>query len=99
MFLFYDTTFRNRGSSLRTIMTLQLICVVYSVLWLGFASPPACIAGVVVGACVAGVLHTSLVSVYSDGDLVARLTRLLEGHPGPNGNKNDTGLHSGENKS
>jgi hypothetical protein len=81
VYMFYHGKFKSRDYTLNHIMTLQLICVVYSVLWLGFASPPSCFAGVALGVCVAAILHTSMTQVYQDPDLVTQLTRILSGNP------------------
>ena len=63
------------NSSLRAVMIAQLAAVQYSVLWLGMASPPACVAGTVVGIGVACVLHRGLKRVYSlDPGVIEELT-------------------------
>lgn len=78
VFLYYETTFESHRTKLRIAMVTQMVAVQYSVLWLGMASPPGCLAGVAVGACVAGVMHRGMVGVYDRADLLGSLSMFFE---------------------
>jgi hypothetical protein len=83
IFLSYSDVFVVHTYRLHTVMVLQLLCVQYSVLWLGFASAPSSLAAVVTGVTVAIVLHRSLITVYDEPGLVVLLSRLLGSQPDP----------------
>ena len=79
LFAFYDTTFKQQSTVWRIMAVMQLVLVVFSTLHLGFNSPPSVYAGVAVGACIATVLHLSLVecSQSSINKLIVDVERLL----------------------
>jgi hypothetical protein len=79
VFMFYGSQFESGDPMLHHAMNAQLICIIYSVLWLGLASPPSCFAGVTVGVCCAGILDANMCKVYNDPGLVDALTHLMSG--------------------
>lgn len=77
-FMCYDGLVHPKSQWLAVFMVGQLLFVAQAVLWLGFASATSALAGAMLGAIVACVLHVTLSSLSHDKSMLRRAVLWVE---------------------
>ena len=77
-FICYDRDIHQQSVYMRFMMVFQCQIVCLSILWIGFGSPSAVLAGSMLGSAVGCVLHDTLMSLKTRPSTVQKIINFLE---------------------